>query len=358
MSIRMEDVTSPEGDLYSKTLPSLVQRLETLSARLDEYDAALRSFSLDQLQTEETLQGFQDQASYFYHASGKFLETADAVNERLANLDRELLETHRLNMRNHLATYDVRCSDLCSSPSPPNLTNLAGTLQVLAIERAAIVRIGQASLTIQAPTRSLPPAPEHDAGAESEARESELGGSSGSGSMSRHEDPRADPPQCLYEPMKARPNAYEPISEFRSPGHQPTLRSEGRPSFSRAADPLFEGWMTKCGAFPRTWKCRYFRLFPDRLDYFLDDTSNTPKGTIPLLHGCAVLGKSECGVSWPPLAQRVPDDVCFGVAPNEFKRVFFLICAEEKHTASKDMLVANAERWKSLLRRDPSQPME
>lgn len=47
--------------------------------------------------------------------------------------------------------------------------------------------------------------------------------------------------------------------------------------------PLKAGWLLKKRDIFSGWRCRYFVVYPDRLEYFIDQFDSTPKATMSLL---------------------------------------------------------------------------
>ena len=59
-------------------------------------------------------------------------------------------------------------------------------------------------------------------------------------------------------------------------------RSVRLPSMDKV-QPLKAGWLLKKRDIFSGWRCRYFVVYPDRLEYFIDQYDSTPKATMSLI---------------------------------------------------------------------------
>lgn len=60
------------------------------------------------------------------------------------------------------------------------------------------------------------------------------------------------------------------------------IRPNRLPSTDKV-QPLKAGWLLKKRDIFSGWRCRYFVVYPDRLEYFIDQYDSTPKATMSLL---------------------------------------------------------------------------
>ena len=59
------------------------------------------------------------------------------------------------------------------------------------------------------------------------------------------------------------------------------------------------GWLYKRRDIISGWRCRYFCVYPGRLEYFIDSNDVVPRGVVPLL-GAEVTGPRKCNVNGAP----------------------------------------------------------
>eukprot|EP01041_Mallomonas_annulata_P007500 gene7500-15348_t len=75
-----------------------------------------------------------------------------------------------------------------------------------------------------------------------------------------------------------------------------------------SSQPIRSGWLLKKRDIISAWRCRYFSVYPGRLEYFIGPQDIIPRGVIHL-HNAEIIGPKRCNVN------GVPDHWCLQVEP-------------------------------------------